>query len=331
MDISLGRLQKVDLRSVWLSESADFTPWLARAENLEVLGEAVGLDLELEAQEKDVGPFRADILCKDLRTGNWVLIENQLERTDHTHLGQLLVYASGLKAATIIWVAQRFTEEHRATLDWLNAITDEEFQFFGLEVELWRIGQSEPAPKFNIVSKPNDWSRQVSQAAHRIETGELTEAKQTQLEFWTGFMKFLSTRNGKLRPIKPQPQHWVSFSIGRSGFRLDTMALVRDQGIAVNLVMGDERAKAYFHLLARDKATIQDELGMELQWKELPGKKESHVYTGLKPADFTQADRWPEYHRWLADTAEAFGRVLGPRIRALRADEWKPEPSEADL
>ena len=123
----------------------------------------------------------------------------------------------------------------------------------------------------------------------------------------------------------------MSFSIGRSGFRLDTMALVRDQGIAVNLVMGDERAKAYFHLLARDKAMIQDELGMELQWKELPGKKESHVYTGLKPADFTQAGRWPEYHRWLADTADAFGRVLGPHIKALRADEWKPEPSEADL
>src|SRR6266550_2845143 len=165
----LGRLQRVELRDIWVSEATAFTPWLARKENLEVLGETLGIDLELEAQERRVGPFRADILCKDIGTGNWVLIENQLERTDHAHLGQLLTYASGLKAVTIVWIAHHFTDEHRATLDWLNAITDEEFQFFGLEIELWRIGSSSPAPKFNIVSKPNDWSRQVAQAAQRIE------------------------------------------------------------------------------------------------------------------------------------------------------------------
>ncbi|MFC6759858.1 hypothetical protein ACFQFQ_10730 [Sulfitobacter porphyrae] len=106
------------------------------------MGEALGIDLELEAQEKAVGPFRADILCKDIGTEEWVLVENQLERTDHGHLGQLLTYASGLEAVTIVWIAARFTEEHRSTLDWLNKITDETFRFFGLEVELWRIGDS---------------------------------------------------------------------------------------------------------------------------------------------------------------------------------------------
>ena len=105
-----------------------------------MLGEALGIELELEAQEKAVGPFRADILCKDIGNDHWVLIENQLERTDHGHLGQLLTYASGLEAVTIVWIAARFTEEHRSTLDWLNRITDESFRFFGLEVELWRIG-----------------------------------------------------------------------------------------------------------------------------------------------------------------------------------------------
>ena len=112
-EISLGRLGRVDLREIWTSESTDFTPWLARSENLAVLGDTIGFDLEVEAQEKEVGPFRADILCKDLRTGNWVLIENQPEKTDHIHLGQLLVYASGLKAVTIVWIARQFTDEHR--------------------------------------------------------------------------------------------------------------------------------------------------------------------------------------------------------------------------
>src|SRR5205823_7927290 len=119
----LGRLQKVDLREAWTSECSDFTPWLAQEANLQLLGETIGIELELESQEKGVGPFRADILCKDTATDNWVLIENQLERTDHTHLGQLITYAAGLNAVTIVWIADRFTEEHRAALDWLNEHT----------------------------------------------------------------------------------------------------------------------------------------------------------------------------------------------------------------
>jgi hypothetical protein len=118
--VELGKLERVDLRDIWTSEASDFTPWLARERNLEILGDTLGIELELEAQEKAVGPFRADILCKDIATDSWVLIENQLERTDHTHLGQLLTYASGLEAVTIVWIAARFTEEHRSTLDWLN-------------------------------------------------------------------------------------------------------------------------------------------------------------------------------------------------------------------
>ena len=113
-DDALGRLTRVDLRDIWTSEASDFTPWLAREDNLAILGETLGIDLELEAQEKAVGPFRADILCKDIRSGTWVLVENQLERTDHSHLGQLLTYASGLEAVTIVWIAARFTEEHRS-------------------------------------------------------------------------------------------------------------------------------------------------------------------------------------------------------------------------
>ena len=161
----LGRLTRVDLREIWETEAVDFTPWLAQEDNLVILGETLGISLELEAQEKDVGRFRADILCKNKSNGSWVLIENQLDRTDHSHLGQLLTYASGLEAVTIVWIAYPFTDEHRSTLDWLNKITDEKFRFFGLEVELWRIGDSPAAPKFNVVSKPNDWSRSVAQAA----------------------------------------------------------------------------------------------------------------------------------------------------------------------
>ena len=110
---NLGRLEQVDLRSIWGKEDRDFTPWLAEEYNLGLLGDAIGIELALEAQEEAVGPFRADILCKDTANGSWVLIENQLERTDHTHLGQLLTYASGLQAVTLVWISRKFTEEHR--------------------------------------------------------------------------------------------------------------------------------------------------------------------------------------------------------------------------
>ena len=164
----LGRLEQVDLGTAWIDEAQDFTPWLAMEPNLAILGKTIGIDLELVGQEHNVGLFRADIFCKNTADNSWVLIENQLRRTDHGHLGQLLTYAAGLQAVTIIWVAARFTEEHRAALDWLNGITREEFRFFGVEIELWQIGSSPPAPKFNVVAKPNDWTQSVGQAARQI-------------------------------------------------------------------------------------------------------------------------------------------------------------------
>jgi hypothetical protein len=158
---ALGMMQRVDLRRIWGHEERVFTPWLA--DNLALLSETIGVKLELVAREKNVGIFRADILAKDILSGGWVLIENQLERTDHCHLGQLLTYASGLKAVTIVWIASSFTEEHRAALDWLNEVTSEDVKFFGIEVELWSINNSSPAPKLNVISRPNAWSKSVAE------------------------------------------------------------------------------------------------------------------------------------------------------------------------
>ena len=169
----LARLERVDLRHAWKGEATDFTPWLATPENITLLGESISLELEVDSQEKDVGPYRADILCRDTVTNQYVLVENQLEKTDHTHLGQLLTYAAGLDAVTIVWVARQFTDEHRAALDWLNDSTGAKLNFFGLEIELWKIGDSPMAPKFNVVSSPNDWSAAVQEQAAAAQSGTL--------------------------------------------------------------------------------------------------------------------------------------------------------------
>lgn len=325
----LGRLTRVELRDIWMSEATDFTPWLAREENLAILAETLGIDLELEAQERAVGPFRADILCKDIGSNAWVLIENQLERTDHCHLGQLLTYASGLEAVTIVWIAARFTEEHRSTLDWLNKITDDTFRFFGLEVELWRIGESPAAPKFNLVSKPNDWSRSVAQAARAIDESELSDIRVTQRAYWGALHQVLDKAKGPIAGNrKPQPQSWMAYSIGRSEFNLGAVMIRPKQQVRAELYISSENAKPYFYLLQEQRDAIESELGYPIVWEELPTRRDSRIsisFDNVDPED--QAD-WPRQHEWLAKHLNDFHRVFVSRVRLLDADAWKPARDE---
>lgn len=325
-DQQLGRLKSVDLREIWISEAAEFTPWLARPENLEVLGETLGIELELEAQEKTVGPFRADILCKDIGGGHWVLIENQLERTDHSHLGQLLTYAAGLQAVTIVWIAAKFTEEHRATLDWLNKVTDESIRFFGLEVELWRIGTSPAAPRFHVISKPNDWSQSVKQAARVIDDADLTETKVMQRDYWEAFNSVLNSKGGPVSGNKKaQPQSWMSYPIGKSAVHLGAaMSSFRNQ-VRAELYIAGANAKAYFGLLKRQKEAIEQELGYPLEWEELPAGLDSRISVSLDESNLKNNDDWKRQHEWLAEKLNNMHRVFSRRVKELSADDWQPE------
>ncbi|MEZ4601354.1 MAG: DUF4268 domain-containing protein [Syntrophotaleaceae bacterium] len=320
----LGKLEKVNLRECWRSEAGDFTPWLAQGENIALLGATIGLDLELEAQEKEVGPFRADILCKDTATDNWVLVENQLERTDHCHLGQLLTYAAGLSAVTIVWIAERFSEEHRAALDWLNEITDRRFNFFGLEVELWQIGDSPFAPKFNIISKPNDWSKQVGEARERIQSEGLTETKILQREYWESFRNFIKDKGSIIRPTKPLPQNWMNIALGRAGFQLAAVASAYntdsqsyDTGeIRAEFCVYHSEAKAYFVALQEQKAEIEREFGDNLIWYNPETAKSCRVYI-RKDANLQDRAKWDDQHQWLKSNLEKLNSVFRPRIRNL--------------
>jgi hypothetical protein len=290
---------------------------LASEAGLKLLGDTLGIELEREAEEHPVGPFRADILAKRMDTpeDHWVLIENQLERTDHGHLGQLLTYAAGLKAATIVWVAESFTDEHRAALDWLNEITSEQFEFYGLEVELWRIGTSAPAPKLNLVVRPNDWTRVVKETAAR-ESG-VSPLKAQQRRYWEGLQTLLLQRRSVVRPQKPHPQHWATYRVGRSGTWLGASVNTRDKQIAVELAMRGPPGKVWFDELEAQKAAIEAQLGPDLSWERLPLKKQSRIAIYQPNADPTDEAQWPAQHAWLAEKLEAFHRVFSPLVRAL--------------
>lgn len=315
--MNLGRLQRVELRSVWTNETTDFTPWLAQPNNLGELSETVGMDLEVTAMEQFVGPYRADLLCKDAISQNNVLIENQLDKTDHPHLGQILTYAPGLGVKTIIWIAAKFTDEHRSALDWLNEVTEENISFFGLEIELWKIGDSAPAPKFNIVSSPNNWSKNLREVAQSSGMGESSALKLEQLRYWESFKEFMLKRNSPVRSHRPKPQHWTNFNIGRTGFWMSATVNSRKNEISVSLTFKTLGTKALYEHFLKSKGEIESAFGRELTWLELPDAKESSIKTYLLGTDFRNESDWDQQFNWLAESLETFNRIFRNKIRKL--------------
>ena len=305
---NLGKFQKVELREAWPNEASDLTPWLA--EHPELLSDALGLgDLEVEEVEKSVGTYRADLVLEGVDGA--VVVENQLGHTDHDHLGKLITYGAGERAQTVVWLARGFRDEHRAALDWLNDIS-EGTDFFGVELELWRIDDSRPAPRLKVVAKPNDWSRDTRRA------DQLSPTKKTQLRYWTTFREVLLSAEGPARPGKARPQSWLSVSIGRTGFHLAAGSNSRDAWIRAELYFRRRDANAYFRALEMDRQAIERELSdHQLKWEELSGSRACRVAI-YRESDPTDESDWPKQHEWLADRLNQMHRVLAPRVKVLK-------------
>jgi len=324
MKSQLGKLERLDLREVWVDESQDFTPWLAKEENIKLLGDALGLEFSIEGTEVPVGAYSADILCKEMASDKKVVIENQLGKTDHSHLGQILTYAAGLDASILVWIAQHFTEEHRAAIDLINSKVKEDFSLFAVEIEAWRIGDSLPAPKFNVVCKPNDWSKTVAENVAQLQSGDLTDAKKLQLEFWANFQKYAIENGKNIKPTKPLPQHWMNIAIGRSGFKLAGIASFYDSlndsfdqhELRAEVVIYAENAKVYFDSLMEHKLEIEKEVGESLVWYTAEGTNMCRIYL-RRTADIREKSKWPEMNVWLLGKLETLHKVFASRIKTL--------------
>ncbi len=315
--IKLSKITKLALRDCWQNEATDFTPWLAQEENIALLAEALGLnELEVKAQEEHVGPFRADILCVDPGTDKLVLIENQLEKTDHNHLGQILTYAAGLDAVTIIWIAERFTEEHRAAIDWLNSITDKEFNFFGIEIGLIKIGDSPAAPIFNVIAKPNGWSKNVKSSSQSSNDNH-TEVEISRYEFWSAFCDYMNNNpSKKFRTQSPSYDHWLNIAIGKSNYQICLLLNYREQKITVQLYIGDDLDKTSFDKLSEYREKAKVAIGQPLEWRRLEGKKTSTVDLYRK-CDYTDKSKQPELFEWFRDYTEKFVDFFKPIIKRM--------------
>jgi hypothetical protein len=314
---SLGNLKAVELRTIWPDEAADFTPWLADPENIRRLGEAIGFELEVENTEVSVGPFAADILARDLATDNYVVIENQLNRTDHDHLGKSLTYAASLGAKTVVWVAPLFTDEHRKTLAWLNNNSIDDLSFFGVQVELWVIDQSKPAIRLNVVSRPTKIVRPPP---------DLTPTKRLQLEWWTAFRDALLEAKVLPSAQSPRAQYWYNVALGRAGYHLSATANVDACLLGVRVyMMSRYGAAGALNQLLENRVEIEQGMGEPLLWNPNPEASDKVILL-QRMGDLRIREQWPSYLRWMVDAVVRLRKVFGPRIKAL---ELEPIDSEA--
>lgn len=307
--INLGKLKEIkDLRNIWPHEALDFTPWLAEEDNLALLANAVGLEITINETESSVGDFNVDIYATETGTDRKIIIENQLEDTNHDHLGKLITYASGKSADIVIWVVKRAREEHQSAIEWLNNHTDENIAFFLVEIKLYQIGSSDIAVKFEVVEKPNDWTKQIKRNTSNSPT------LQARYDYWVAFNDYVfqnNTFSKQFNKRKASTDHWMTMSVGSSACHISINQIRKDNLIVVEWYISDN--KELFHKFYSHKKEIETEMNMKLDWRELPNKKASRILI-THSANFEDKDNWSEQFDWIMDIAlkmkKAFRKYL---------------------
>lgn len=304
---SLGRLTMVPPRDVWPHEARDFTPWLLQ--NVDVLGGVLGMDLVLEVAEHPVGDFSLDLLGRDVADDSVVIVENQLDSSDHSHLGQILTYAAGTNPTTIVWINTGFRPEHRAALDWLNEHTGPDTRFFGVEIEVVRIGNSAPAPNFKLVVEPNDWEKQVKAAT---TAATMTGKSKLYWDFWEQFRsRVVSEHPGWTNRKASTRDSWYSFPTGTSAASLEST--FTQKGLEVQLYFGDPDPAvntARFEALSAQRDEFEQALGKEALWDEMTGRKSARVCVISSFSSVEDVEQWPAMVDWLLDQHARFRRAI---------------------
>ena len=294
---TLGTIKKInDLRSVWKHEAHDFSKWLAKEENITLLSETIGIDIVLEELESAVGGFSVDLYATEEGTGRRIIIENQLEDTNHDHLGKIITYASGKGAEVIVWIVKRARDEHRQAVEWLNQHTDSNIGIFLLEIELWQINDSPLAPKFNVVERPNDWAKSVK----AVEG--VSDTKKLQMEFWQAFADYAFedaefAQNFKKR--KAQPQHWYDLALGKSEYHLGLTVNTQKKCVGAEIYISD--SKEIFNSFKSYRDDIEKDFGTKLEWIE--ANKACRILATTSGDIKKGAESWKPLFDWFKEAA----------------------------
>jgi hypothetical protein len=303
--MKLGKLQEVDIRKLWNHEQYDFSEWLSKAENLEILNEAIGLTLSEVEKEVYVGSYRCDLVGTDETTGDKVIIENQLEVSNHDHLGKIITYASGLDAKVVVWIVKEAREEHRSAIEWLNNNTPEKLSFFLIEIHVYQIGDSLCAPKFEVVEKPNGF---IKNAKTQSGSGDYNKSQGERIEFWTRFNEVLVERGKPFNVRKPTTDHWYDIAIGTSDAHVSLTLVNKDGCVGVELYINNN--KDLFDKLYAQKDEIEQKLGLSLEWQRLDGKKAARILYRMYGLNFDDHSNYESLMNQMIDKAVLFSAVF---------------------
>ena len=281
MNGELGILKEIDVRDIWAHEQYDFSQWLSSPENIKLLGDTLNLSLTDIETEKFVGSYRCDIICKEEITGKNVIIENQLEPTNHDHLGKIITYASGLGATVVIWIVTEARNEHASAIEWLNQHTDEDISFFLIEIHAYTIGDSKPAAQFKIIEQPNDFVRVVKKIS---QDRGLTPAETNRLEFWNMFNDVVEERKRPFNTHKPSTDHWYQVALGSSKCTCNIDLVNKDHRIRVQVWI--PKNKDLYDKLFAQKDNIEKEAGISFEWDRLDGKDAARIGMYIEGLNF---------------------------------------------
>lgn len=296
--MSIGKLKEVDIRELWKHEQYDFSEWLSKKENIENLNEILGLTLVDISKETYVGTYRCDLFAKDETTGIKVIIENQLEISNHDHLGKIITYASGLDAKVVVWIVKEAREEHRSAIEWLNNNTNSNVNFFLIEIHAYKIGNSDPAPMFQVVEQPNDFIKN-NKSTNRDES--MNKSQSQRIEFWNQFNNVVIDRGKPFNIRKATTDHWYNIAIGTSDAHIDITLVNKDSLIGVELYITDN--KELFDKLYSRKDEIEEELGIQLDWRRLDNSKASRIVYHIKGLNFDDHSNYDELMNKTIDLA----------------------------
>lgn len=304
---ALGQLERMDPRGVWKHEALNFTPWLEA--NGDRLAEALGIDIEITASEHPVGGFSLDLIGKDVTHDKPLIIENQLTGSDHSHLGQLLTYAAGTGAATIVWIATDIRDEHRQALTWLNEQTGQDIHFFGVELEVVRIGTSLPAPLFNVVVMPNDWQKTVKAAAAASGGGKAP----LYVEFWSKFLlRLQQDRPGWSKARQGTQNNWFPMSIGLPAGCTITESFAGGGKLRHEFYVdraSQDECKALFDALYDQREAFEAAYGRPLTWERLDSKKASRV-AEYRDGTVENSAEHDDYIAWFLDAGDRMRKAI---------------------
>lgn len=295
-----GILQEVPLRDAWVHEAHGFTPWLS--DHLHRLSREVGIELELEGREVAVESFSADILARNLGDGSLVLIENQLERTDHTHLGQILTYLAGLDARTVIWIASEFRDAHLSAVAWLNEHTTDEFAFFAIRLKVVRIADSPLAPVFEVLARPNEWNRKVKSMARESGSGPLAEVTQFRGAYWS---HLIDRHPGEIElGCAKTSSRWLKFPI---------------LGVVVTQFLGQEKIGVFIRAPWRGtrEDTVEalrphrETLDRALRVPFIDDGKSDQFYMQTLTINSRERENWDRMADWHHEMTELYRAALG--------------------